>query len=101
MIQTPHRIAAVQAPVIPQIAELIAEHPGTISLGQGVVNYGPPPGTLERLHEFLSRPANHKYQHVQGIPELVSAIARKLDTENQVSLVGRDIVVTAGSNMGF
>lgn len=101
MIQTPHRIAAVQAPVIPQIAELIAEHPGTISLGQGVVNYGPPPGTLERLHEFLSRPVNHKYQHVQGIPELVSAIARKLDTENQVSLVGRDIVVTAGSNMGF
>lgn len=101
MIQTPHRIAAVQAPVIPQIAELIAEHPGTISLGQGVVNYGPPPGTLERLHEFLSHPVNHKYQHVQGIPELVSAIARKLDTENQVSLVGRDVVVTAGSNMGF
>jgi aspartate/methionine/tyrosine aminotransferase len=99
--QTPHRIEAVQAPVIPEVAELIAAHPGTISLGQGVVNYGPPTSTLERIQKFLSQPVNHKYQHVQGIPELITAITQKLESDNGVGLIGRDIVVTAGSNMGF
>ena len=36
------RLQSVQAPIIPVIADLIRAHPGTISLGQGVVNYGPP-----------------------------------------------------------
>ena len=33
---------AVQSPVIPVVAELIRQHPGTISLGQGVVFYRTP-----------------------------------------------------------
>ena len=37
----------------------------------------------------------------QGIPELLEAIEHKLDTENDISLDGSRIVVTAGSNMGF
>ena len=37
------RIQSVQNPVIPIIGEWIAQYPGTISLGQGMVNYGPPP----------------------------------------------------------
>jgi len=33
----PLRMQAVQTPVIPIVAELIREHPGTISLGRAVV----------------------------------------------------------------
>ena len=36
------RMDAVQAPMVSVIAGLIRENPGTISLGQGVVHYGPP-----------------------------------------------------------
>ena len=101
VIDGANRIEAVRSPVIPQVAELISQHPGTISLGQGVVNYGPPPQTSDRIREFLATPANHKYQHVQGVGELIAAMRRKLEMENKLALDGRDIVVTAGSNMGF
>ena len=40
---SPRRMQAVQQPIIPVVGELIRRHPGTISLGQGVVHYGPPP----------------------------------------------------------
>jgi len=40
------RIAAVQAPIIPILGEWIRQSPGTISLGQGMVAYGPPPEAL-------------------------------------------------------
>jgi aspartate/methionine/tyrosine aminotransferase len=92
---------AVQAPIIPIVGELIRQHPGTISLGQGVVNYPPPPQAIEQISRFLSKPANHKYQAVEGIPELRAAIAHKLETENGMDLSDRAIVVTAGSNMAF
>lgn len=101
MFTQSRRIASVQLPVIPAVAELIGKHADTISLGQGVVNYGPPPETLDRIRTFLSNPDNHKYQHVQGTPELLDAVAVKLDSENGIDLAGRDLVVTAGSNMGF
>ena len=60
------RMAAVQAPAIPIVGDLIRATPGTISLGQGVVSYGPPPQALERLRDFLADPQNHKYQPVMA-----------------------------------
>jgi aspartate/methionine/tyrosine aminotransferase len=95
------RMLNVQSPIIPIVGELIRQHPGTISLGQGVVNYPPPPAAIARLTDFLSHPQNHKYQAVEGIPELRSQIAKKIETENHFDLQESDIVVTAGSNMGF
>ena len=95
------RMQAVQSPIIPIVGELIRQHPGTISLGQGVVNYPPPPQAIARITEFLSQPAHHKYQAVEGIPELRDAIAAKLVAENGMDLSDRAIVVTAGSNMAF
>lgn len=96
------RLAAVQPPIIPVVAELIRRHPGTISLGQGVVWYGPPPSALDRLAPFLADPANHKYQAVGGIPELLERIEEKLADENGIVLQdGRAVVVTAGANMAF
>lgn len=96
------RMQAVQSPLIPIIGELISNNPGTISLGQGVVYYGPPPEAIARLPEFLADPENHKYKLIQGIPPLVSAIAAKLQTDNGIQVDEQNsIVVTAGSNMGF
>lgn len=96
------RIQAVQTPIIPVVGELIRENPGTISLGQGVVNYSPPPEAVEAMHAFLDDPENHKYKLVQGIPELLSAMQDKLALENGIVVSdGSRIVVTAGANMGF
>jgi aspartate/methionine/tyrosine aminotransferase len=95
------RMQSVQTPIIPVVGELIRSNPGTISLGQGVAYYGPPPGAIEAIQPFLADPENHKYKLVQGIPELLEAIEHKLQVENNISLDGSRIVVTAGANMGF
>ena len=97
-----NRMEAVQAPIIPVVGELIRSNPGTISLGQGVVHYGPPPQTFAALNEFSKNPEMHKYQLVQGIPALLSEITDKLKTDNNVTIDdGNKIVVTAGGNMAF
>ena len=95
------RMQSVQSPIIPVVGELIRANPGTISLGQGVAYYGPPPQAIAAIQRFLADPENHKYKLVQGIPELLEAIERKLRDENAISLNGSRIVVTAGANMGF
>src|SRR5947208_1788736 len=101
-MREPMRIHAVQSPIIPVVAELIRQHPGTISLGQGVVHYGPPPEALAQIGRFLSDPENHKYKPVQGIPALCEALEAKLRKENRLEMAGRDtVVVTAGGNMAF
>jgi aspartate/methionine/tyrosine aminotransferase len=92
---------SVQSPIIPMVGELIRSNPGTISLGQGVAYYSPPPETADAIRTFLADPENHKYKLVQGIPELLEAIQAKLETENSISAKGNRIVVTAGANMGF
>lgn len=96
------RMDRVQLPLIPVVGELIRAHPGTISLGQGIVNYPPPPQAISSLQDFLAQPSNHLYQAVTGIKPLVKAIAEKLATDNQIEMTAQNkIVVTAGSNMGF
>jgi len=95
------RMQSVQSPIIPVVGELIRSNPGTISLGQGVAYYGPPPQAIEAIQTFLAEPENHKYKLVQGIPELLEAIGQKLEKENGISPDGSRIVVTAGANMGF
>lgn len=95
------RMQSVQSPIIPVVGELIRSNPGTISLGQGVAYYGPPPQAIEAIERFLADSENHKYKLVQGIPELLEAIEQKLEKENDISLDGNRVVVTAGANMGF
>ncbi len=102
----PHsrRLQAVQTPVIPVIAELMRAHPGAISLGQGVVNYGPPLAAIAEIERFLAEPANHKYQGASGTPELLERIAFKLEEENNVRVGvehGARLMVTAGGNQAF
>jgi aspartate/methionine/tyrosine aminotransferase len=98
------RLKSVQTPVIPVIAELIRAHPGTISLGQGVVNYGPPSNAVKEITRFLAEPANHKYQGVSGIPALRKKIMEKLERENCIAVGeahGNCLMVTAGGNQAF
>jgi aspartate/methionine/tyrosine aminotransferase len=96
------RMQTVQSPIIPIVGELIRQHPGTISLGQGVVYYNPPPQAIDALSTFLANPTNHLYKSVQGIPPLLEEIATKLKTDNNIAIDDRHcIVVTAGSNMAF
>jgi aspartate/methionine/tyrosine aminotransferase len=96
------RMQAVQSPIIPIVAEMIQSCPGTISLGQGVVSYGPPPAATERIKEFLAEPENHKYKPVQGLPGLLAALENKLRSENGIQIGNKShIVVTAGGNMAF
>ncbi len=96
------RMREVQTPIIPVIAELIRAHPGTVSLGQGVAYYGPPPEALEAVQQFQADPANHKYTLVQGIDPLLEVIRHKLLEENGIALAETQrIVVTAGGNMAF
>jgi aspartate/methionine/tyrosine aminotransferase len=96
------RMAGVDTPIIPTIAALVRNNPGTISLGQGVVNYGPPPQAIAALPSMMGDGSLHKYLSVSGHPELIEAIHHKLAQENQITLGTQAcVMVTAGSNMAF
>ena len=99
------RIQKVQSPLIPIIGDMVRKRPGTISLGQGVVYYGPPPEAIEQIEEFLKKGENHKYHAVQGIKPLRDVIRKKLESENGIQISreeeGYRLCVTAGGNMAF
>ena len=80
------RLAAVQAPVIPIVGRWIAETPGTISLGQGVVSYQPPAEAIAAARAFGASSRDHRYGPVEGLPPLVEAIEHKLARENGISV---------------
>ena len=92
----------MQSPIIPIVRELIGRHPGTISLGQGVVHYPPPASVSEGIAEFIRSPGTHIYGPVGGIAPLLELIHGKLKQENGIT-VGPEshIFVTAGGNMAF
>ena len=91
----------VQSPIIPIVGEMVKRHPGTISLGQGVVHYGPPESVARALAQAAADGRVHRYGLCFGIDPLLEGIGAKLASENGVALVGRRVAVTAGSNMGF
>ena len=102
MIAQSARLAAVQTPVIPILSRWIDESPGTISLGQGIVSYGPPEAAIAAARAFGGTIADHRYGPVEGEPGLVSAIEAKLARDNAVTVQPHSrVVVTAGSNLGF
>ncbi len=101
-MREPSRMQAVQSPIIPVVADLIREYPGTISLGQGVVSYGPPAESINAITDFLTDPENNKYKPVQGLPSLLEALEKKLAIENGIRLGPLNrLLVTAGGNMAF
>ena len=92
----------VQSPIIPVIGSIIRQVPGTISLGQGVVHYGPPSEAVEAVRLALARSSTHEYHDGAGLPALIDRIAQKLAAENGIDVrAGSRIMVTAGANMAF
>ena len=101
MVQS-RRLAAVQTPVIPIISRWTAETPGTISLGQGIVAYGPPPEAVEAARRFGGTLDDHRYGPVEGQPALVEALEAKLAAENSIRVrPDSRLVITAGGNLAF
>lgn len=96
------RLAQVQTPVIPVMGELIRSTPGTLSLGQGMAHWGPPPQALEAAQRALldDRELN-AYGPVAGEPALLAALAGWLREQHHLDLDHSALVVCAGSNMAF
>src|SRR5471032_2949012 len=95
-LKSQSRMDAVQAPIVPVIGEMIRQTPGTISLGQGVVHYGPPAAALDAVRAALDKPSTHEYQDGAGLPSLIERLARKLRAENGIDLAqGSRVMVTA------
>ncbi len=102
VFQQSRRLASVQTPAIPVVGRWIAGTPGTISLGQGLVSYGPPTEALEAARAFGNDPGDHRYGPVEGLPALVTAIEQKLAVDNGIVVrPASRIVVTAGGNLAF
>lgn len=101
------RVANVQSPVIPIVGKWVRENPGTISLGQGVVRYPPPPEVAQAVAdaalkiEAVAGPLD-RYGDVCGNAPLIELLTSKLRNENGIEL-GEEaaVVCTAGANMGF
>jgi aspartate/methionine/tyrosine aminotransferase len=96
------RMDAVQAPIIPVLGAMIRDTPGTISLGQGVVHYGPPREALDAAADALGDMVTHEYGDGAGSPVLIEKIEDKLRRENAIDVArGSRVMVTAGANMAF
>lgn len=99
---TARRLSAVQTPVIPVMGELIRQTPGTLSLGQGMVHWGPPAQALSAASAALvDGQALHSYGAVAGEPALHAALAAWLREQHQLDLDDSTLLITAGSNMAF
>ena len=100
--RTHTRMDGVQAPIVQVIGDVIRQVPGTISLGQGVVHYGPPPAAMDAVRAALTSPATHEYQDGGGLPALVERLSLKLRDENGIDITrGSRVMVTAGANMAI
>jgi aspartate/methionine/tyrosine aminotransferase len=101
-LNTRSRMDAIQTPIVQVIGDLIRENPGTISLGQGMVHYGPPAPAVDVAREALSNPDTHEYGDGAGHGALVGAIEDKLRRDNGIDCRrGSRVMVTAGGNMAF
>lgn len=96
------RLQSVQSPIVPEVFNLIRQHPGTLSLGQGVVWYGPPEQAFELASREMTKSQNQLYGPVEGNQTLLNAITEKLLKDNHISVSDdTSLLVTAGANMAF
>lgn len=102
MVKLRSRMDAIQTPIVQVIGDIIRQTPGTISLGQGVVHYGPPDAALDAARAALTDPDTHGYGDGNGNRDLVVAIEEKLRRDNGIDCrLGSRVMVTAGGNMAF
>ena len=106
--EIPRRVRHVAMPPIDalntRMADLNSSGGDVISLGQSVPFFGPPPEMLEAVRDALDGfgPRLHTYGPDSGIPELRSALTRKLREFNGLDFdPDSQILVTPGSNQAF
>jgi aspartate/methionine/tyrosine aminotransferase len=97
------RLEQVQQPVIPVMGELIRQTPGTLSLGQGMVSWGPPEQVRQAVAAALQPgdSALDRYGPVAGSEALREALGLWLQREQGLDLSASTLLITAGSNMAF
>jgi aspartate/methionine/tyrosine aminotransferase len=97
------RLEQVQQPVIPVMGELIRQTPGTLSLGQGMVSWGPPEQVRQAAATALQQgdPGLDRYGSVAGSEALREALGLWLQREHGLDLSASALLITAGSNMAF
>jgi aspartate/methionine/tyrosine aminotransferase len=101
MVKLRSRMDAIQTPIVQVVGDMIRQTPGTISLGQGVVHYGPPQQALDAARAAVSDPNTHGYADGNGNADLIEAIGQKLVRDNAIDGRGSRVMVTAGGNMAF
>jgi aspartate/methionine/tyrosine aminotransferase len=99
------RLEGVLDPVIPRVGAWLRQRPESLSLAQGMVNWGPPEAVAEALRAALgARDASfslHRYGPMEGDEELLEAVRDELLGRQGLDLEGTTLLVTAGSNMAF
>ncbi|RDX92290.1 Aromatic aminotransferase ISS1 [Mucuna pruriens] len=93
------RALETDMPVMVQMQEVIRGAKNPISLAQGVVHWQPPKQALEKVKELVSEPLISRYGSDEGIPELRTALIKKLRDEN--NLHKSSVMVTSGANQAF
>lgn len=71
-----------------------------INLGQGVCFLPTPELLIERAHE-AARAGHNRYSPAQGIPELRSALAARLRSQNGLGCSDDEVLVTLGATGAF
>jgi len=83
------------------LTEVINRVPAGINLGQGVCEL-PPPAVLRREGGAAAAgDGPHTYTHYAGLPELRTAVARKLRDWNGLAVADDEVMVTTGSSSAF
>src|SRR5437762_13100543 len=82
MLRALTRMDAVQAPMVAVVGDMIRQVPGTISLGQGVVHYGPPQAAIDAARAALTDPRTHQYQGGAGLPAPADRLASTPRAQN-------------------
>jgi aspartate/methionine/tyrosine aminotransferase len=82
------------------------QRPAALSLAQGMVSWGPPPGVVEALQALLADGAASgseldRYGAMEGDAALLEVVRADLEGHHGLDLEGAALLVSAGSNMAF
>ena len=96
MARPSRSIVKTDAPIVEKMRTL--SKPGVASLAQGIVHWAPPDAAIDAAANAARDPSSHAYGADAGLPELRTALAKKLRAKG---LVNAEIMVTAGANQAF
>ncbi|WP_028582011.1 pyridoxal phosphate-dependent aminotransferase [Desulfogranum japonicum] len=97
------RVTAISSSATKRMAQLAAQAPGCVSLGQGVPSFTPPEQVTEAIiHMLQHNRACHRYTLQNGLPELRHRLADHLYLEKGIKLNPEtEICITVGGMEGL